>query len=120
MRHPSSRHGANFQIDNLTGVPGFRQVNGLAGMQLGTSASGIPQSLGPADIELGTISGTLSINPLLSVFLPNPDDGKVSVENTKLAGMKEHLSVAVSHPFLMHDAGIIGFVVRFLETGAFK
>lgn len=135
MRHPSPRHGANVQVDgphagppnqgsevvdNLAGVPGFRQINGPAGMQLGTTVSGIPKSLGPADFELGIIAGTRSINLILSLFLPNPDDGKVSVEDTKLAGMKEHLLVPVSHPFLMRDAGVIGCVVRFLGTGAFR
>jgi len=107
-------------VDKLGGAPGFRRYNGPAGMQLGTSNAGIPARLGPADFEVGIIAGTRSINPFLSLFLPNPNDGKVSVENTKLAGMKEHIQIPVSHPFLMRNAEAIGYTVKFLKTGSFR
>lgn len=107
-------------VDNLGPVPGFRLFNGPAGMQLGTREGSIPKNLGPANFEVGIIAGTRSINLILSTFLPNPDDGKVSVENTKLAGMKDHIQVPVSHPYLMKNPQVIDHVVRFLESGAFK
>lgn len=107
-------------VDNLGGVPGFRLINGPAGMQMGTSDSGIPAGLGPAAFEVGVIAGTRSLNLILSLFLPNPDDGKVSVENTRLAGMKDHIQVPVSHPFLMRDPAAIGYAVNFLKTGSFR
>lgn len=106
-------------VDNLGPVPGFELFNGPAGMQLGTDEAGIPRNLGPANFEVGIIAGTRSINLILSLYLPNPDDGKVSVENTKLAGMKEHLQVPVSHPFLMKNPQVIDHTVAFLKTGAF-
>ncbi|MEH6580031.1 MAG: alpha/beta fold hydrolase [Amphritea sp.] len=73
-------------VDHLKDLPGFELINGPAGMQLGTQAGDIPNSLGPVKFELGVIAGTRSINLILSTYLPNPDDGKVSLENTKVAG----------------------------------
>lgn len=106
-------------VDNLKNVPGFRLINGPAGVQLGTEETDIPASLGAAKGEVGVIAGTKTINLILSLYLPNPDDGKVSVENTKLDGMKEHITVNVSHPFLMKDDEVIGYVINFLERGEF-
>ncbi|WP_445769511.1 hypothetical protein [Rheinheimera sp.] len=55
----------------------------------------------------------------MSNFLPNPDDGKVSVENTKVQGMCALVTVAVSHPFLMKRQQVIDQVLYFLSSGSF-
>ncbi|MDP5144115.1 alpha/beta fold hydrolase [Rheinheimera baltica] len=106
-------------VDNLKDVPGFEAFNGPAGMQLGTGAQDIPKQLGPVSFELGVIAGTSSINLILSTFLPNPDDGKVSVENTKVQGMCALVTVDVSHPFLMKRQKVIDQVLHFLSSGSF-
>ncbi|WP_240221230.1 esterase/lipase family protein [Rheinheimera hassiensis] len=107
-------------VDNLKDVPGFEAYNGPAGMQLGTGAHDIPKQLGPVSFELGVIAGTSSINLILSNFLPNPDDGKVSVENTKVQGMCALVTVEVSHPFLMKRQKVISQVLHFLTVGKFS
>lgn len=107
-------------VDKLSGVPGFSLINPPAGAELGTTNTGIASRLGPADFEVGIIAGTRSLNLILSLYLPNPDDGKVSVENTKLAGMKDHIQVPVSHPFLMRNPEVIDYTVKFLKTGSFR
>jgi pimeloyl-ACP methyl ester carboxylesterase len=107
-------------VDNLKSVPGYELINGPAGMQLGTDAESIPVLLGKANFEVGIVAGTKSINLILSTMLPNPDDGKVSVENTKLDGMADHISVPVSHPFLMKDTQVINQVLFFLKNGKFN
>ncbi|MBN1906699.1 MAG: alpha/beta hydrolase [Deltaproteobacteria bacterium] len=106
-------------VDKLKNVPGFEFINGPAGRQLGTDSMGIPARLGPAEFEVGIIAGTRSINPILSSMLPDPDDGKVSVENTKLAGMADHITLPVSHPFLMKNDEVIKQVIYFLQNGKF-
>ena len=106
-------------VDNLKDVPGFEAFNGPAGMQLGTGEQDIPKQLGPVSFELGVIAGTSSINLILSNFLPNPDDGKVSVENTKVQGMCALVTVNVSHPFLMERQQVIDQVLHFLRSGSF-
>lgn len=107
-------------VDRLRNVPGFRLINGPAGLQLGTDKHSLPLQLGPAQGEVGIIAGSRSINWLLSLYLPNPDDGKVSVANTQLAEMKDHLVVKVSHPFLMRNKHVIAQVIYFLQQGKFK
>ncbi len=53
-------------------------------------------------------------------MLPNPDDGKVSVENTKIEGMNDHISLPVAHPFIMKNDKVIYQVVHYLKHGKFK
>jgi len=106
-------------VDKLHNVPGFKLINGPAGMQLGTGRLSVPNRLGPADFELGIIAGTRSINLILSSMLPNPDDGKVSVENTKLEGMQDHIAMPVTHPFMMQNKDVITQVIHFLKQGVF-
>jgi triacylglycerol lipase len=107
-------------VDTLRDFPGYQWINGPAGMQLGTDPESVPLLLGRAEFELGIIAGTKSINLILSTMLPSPDDGKVSVENTKLEGMKDHIAIPVSHPFLMKDALAIQQTIYFLGNGRFQ
>ncbi len=107
-------------VDAIGEFPGFELLNGPAGQQLGTDQNSIPNRLGPANFEVGIIAGTRSINLILSTMLPDPDDGKVSVGSTKLEGMSDHITVPVSHPFLMKDDEVIDQTVHFLKYGYFN
>lgn len=107
-------------VDELKGMPGFEALNGPAGMQMGTSDKDAPQQLPAANFELGIIAGTRSVNPILSTLLPNPDDGKVSVEYTKLKGMQDHISLPVTHTFMMNNQEVIRQVLWFLKNGGFE
>lgn len=107
-------------VDSYRNVPGFEALNGPAGMQLGTDEHSIPSQLGPVDFELGVIAGSDTFNPILSQSLPNPDDGKVSVERTKVEGMGDFVVVPDSHPFIMRSPMVINQVILFIETGAFE
>jgi len=113
-------NGGSQVVDKLRDVPGFKLINGPAGVQLGTGELSVPNQLGPANFEVGIIAGTRSINLILSTILPGSDDGKVTVENTKLEGMSDHIALPVSHPFLMKNDRVIKQVIRFLESGAFE
>ena len=105
--------------DELRGVPGFDWVHGPVGRQLGKGSESVPLKLGPVDFELGVIAGTRSTDPITSAVLPNPDDGRVSVEDTKVEGMQDHVVVAHSHTFMIRMKKPIELTVRFLKTGSF-
>lgn len=106
-------------VDKLVDVPGFDWINGPAGRQLGKGAASIPLSLGPADFELGIIAGDRSIDPVTSAVLENPDDGRVSVEDTKIDGMDDFVVVRHSHAFMMRMRRPIELTIRFLRYGNF-
>jgi hypothetical protein len=48
------------------------------------------------------------------------NDGKVSVENTKIEGMQDHLIVHTTHPFMMKNRRVITSTVAFLKTGQLR
>lgn len=105
-------------VDTLSDLDAFEWFNGPAGLQLGTD--GLPAQLGPADFELGVIAGNQSINPVSSYLVEGEDDGKVSVESTKIDGMDDHVVMPVTHTYMMVDPGVIRQVKAFLKTGSFQ
>ncbi len=107
-------------VDKLANVPGFHLINGDAGMQLGTGELSMPNQLGPADFNVGIIAGTQSINLMLSALIPETNDGKVSVSNTKLDGMNDHIEMKTTHPFMTFNSEVIEQVIRYLKTGSFS
>ena len=105
--------------DAMRGLPGFDFINGPAGSQLGKGASSIPLQLGKPNFEFAVIAGDRTIDPITSAVLPNPDDGKVSVDDTKLEGMSDFALVSVSHAFIMQDEDVFELVKSFLAHGNF-
>ncbi|MGI9309350.1 MAG: esterase/lipase family protein [Gammaproteobacteria bacterium] len=106
-------------VDALGGFPGFNSLAGPSGRQLGTGAGDLPASLGPANFELGIITGDRSVNPVFSILLPGDDDGSVTVESAKLEGMADFLVVPHSHSFIMQRDVTITQTVYFLRNGEF-
>jgi pimeloyl-ACP methyl ester carboxylesterase len=107
-------------VDELRDWPGFDWLNGPAGLQLGKGEESVPLRLGAATFELGVIAGNRSIDPITSAVLENPDDGRVSVADTKLAGMTDFVEVAHSHAFMMRMREPIRLTIHFLRNGTFS
>ena len=105
--------------DDFSGIPGYDWLNGPAGHQLGKGKDSVPLALGPVDFDLGVIAGNRSIDPITSAVLKDPDDGRVSVEDTKVEGMKDFIVVPNSHAFMMRMKGPIELTKTFLRTGSF-
>ena len=106
-------------IDRYASWPGFEWFSGPAGLQLGTGEASLPRSLGPAHFDVGIIAGNRTINPILSRTLPGEDDGKVSVDATRVEGMNDHMKMPVTHVFMMRDSEVIAQVLHYLEHGHF-
>jgi len=106
-------------VDHLRNIPGFSFLNGPAGAQLGTGKDGITKSLGRVNFSLGVIAGTKSVNWILSSYLPNPNDGKVSVASTQVEGMASFITLPVSHTFMMQNKTVIEETIYFLQHGRF-
>ncbi|MFP5480184.1 MAG: esterase/lipase family protein [Alphaproteobacteria bacterium] len=111
-------HGSEL-VDKLGDNPVFSMVNGKAGLTLGTGPDSWPNRLPPADYPLGIIAGTRSLNPVWNALLPGANDGKVTVESTKLDGMAAHLVLPVTHTFMMVNPVVIRQALNFLREGRF-
>ena len=72
-----------------------------------------------ARLEFAVIAGNRTVDPITSSVLEDPDDGKVSVSDTRLEGMRDFRVVTVSHAYIMKDAEVIELTERFLKTGSF-
>jgi hypothetical protein len=108
--------------DRLAAFPPFRWFTGVSGRRLGTQPTDLPRSLGPWPAgapALGIIAGDRSLNPLFSAWLPGPNDGKVSVASTRLAGMSDIIVLHHSHTWLAWQADTAAQVLAFLWDGRF-
>lgn len=106
-------------VDRLRNLPGFAFWNGPAGLQLGTGPDDLPRSLPPVTYPVGVIAGTRTFNLLLSQFLPNPDDGKVSAASARVEGMTAFITVPYSHPIIMERDEVVALALRFITTESF-
>jgi pimeloyl-ACP methyl ester carboxylesterase len=107
--------------DRLRHFRPYRAFFGPAGQQLGTLRDDALNALfPPVDYPVGVIAGNRSIYPIASTFLPKPHDGRVSVENTKLDGMADHIVVRTSHPWLVRNSIAIEQTIAFLKDGKFN
>jgi hypothetical protein len=107
--------------DRLRHFRAYRAFFGPAGQQLGTQRDAVINALfPPVDYSVGIIAGNRSIDPVAGTMLPKPHDGRVSVENTKLDGMADHVVVAASHPWLVRNAVAVEQTIAFLRDGKFR
>jgi triacylglycerol lipase len=107
-------------VDKLGGSWWFNKLNGPAGNQLGTDSNSVPIQLPRPSFELGVLAGTRSLDPLSSWLIPGDDDGKVSLKNMKLDGMRDFRKVAATHTFIVRDKEAIRQTILFLKTGLFS
>ena len=107
---------ADFLKDNFL----YKKFYGPAGQQLGTDQKNLRTLFGDVDFELGVITGDRSIDPFGSYLIPGSDDGKVSIERTKLDGMKDHIVLHATHTFIMKNDAAIAQILNFLKKGEFQ
>nr|WP_249158332.1 alpha/beta fold hydrolase [Bradyrhizobium jicamae] len=113
-------NGGSEIADRLKDLKAYRAFFGPAGQQLGTKRDAAMVALLPAiDYPIGIIAGNRSIYPISSIGLPRPHDGRVSVTNTRLDGMADHIVIRTSHPWLVRNGEAIAQTMAFLRDGRF-
>jgi pimeloyl-ACP methyl ester carboxylesterase len=114
-------NGGSEIADRLKNFGAFRAFFGPAGQQLGTQRSAVDDAmLPPIDYSVGVIAGNRSIDPVAGTMLPKPHDGRVSVANTRLDGMADHIIVETSHPLLVRNGLAIEQTITFVRDGSFR
>ena len=112
-------HGGSEVADGLCHIPLYKKVFGPAGQQLTTCARQ-NNRINPY-YDLGIIAGTQNwLYPLGQIFIKYPNDGCVSVESTKLPGMKDHMTLSILHGFMGWSSKIHHQITYFLENGEFN
>ena len=106
--------------DRLKNFGAYRAFFGPAGQQLGTQRDDAIKALfPPLDYPVGIVAGNRSIDPLTGKMLPKPHDGRVSVKNTVIDGMADHIVVDTSHPWLVRNSVAVAQTIAFLQDGTF-
>lgn len=103
--------------DFIRGWPLYKKVYGPAGQQLITDQSAFQHLFGEIDYELAVIAGSRSIDPVSSYIIGKPNDGKVSIDSTRLNGMKGHKVLPASHTFFPSNRRMWNAALGFLQTG---
>lgn len=106
-------------IDSVGDNPVFEAILGPTATELGTEPDSFPNSIGQPDYELGIIAGSESLNPVGSAMLPEPNDGAVSMERTKLEGAADFILVEANHTFIMQEEEVARQVIHFFRSGRF-
>lgn len=107
----------SFAAERLARLPGGHMALGHSIPEWLGSAR--PSSLGRYDI--GVIAGSLGVGlgRLIAPDLPQPNDGVVSVSETRLPGARDHVVLDVSHTSMLVSAAVARQICEFLEHGAF-
>lgn len=106
--------------DIFQNIAPYRWIFGPAGQQMTVRENAVQLPQGPVDFELGVIAGTIGWPyPDGAILLNGPHDGRVTVENTKLDGMQDHMTIPVMHGMMMGNATVQQNVAEFLRTGRF-
>ncbi|MGD1807503.1 lipase family alpha/beta hydrolase [Dapis sp. BLCC M126] len=83
--------------------------------------SGLSQRLlPPLDRDVGVIAGSLDIGTGFLLGVSRPNDSLISVKETYLPEIKEHIVLQVSHSSLLLSAKVSLFIHTFLQTGNFS
>jgi triacylglycerol lipase len=101
----------------------FRWYLGDAHKSLRANSDGIHAQLPPVNFECGIIAGDnhwfRAAASAIVPDLPQPNDGVVSVESTRVEGMKEHTIVPGDHSQMVWMPRVWKLAAAFLQNGSF-
>ncbi|MEO0814050.1 MAG: alpha/beta hydrolase, partial [Myxococcota bacterium] len=98
----------------LADNPLYRWRTGDSGQKLGSEE--FYSKLPVPDVPFGVIAG----NKGQQLTFDEPNDGVVTVANTKLDGMADWIALPKMHTFIMNGDDTLNHVVSFLKRGQFK
>ena len=102
----------------LARLPGGRAALGRSAPEWHESAHPVSDT----GREIGVIAGTLplGLGRIVAPDLPAPNDGVVSVAETRLPAMRDHIALNVSHSGMLVSRAVAHQICVFLRNGAFE
>lgn len=107
----------SFAARRFERLPGGRKALGRSIQQwLGES-----RTADYARYEIGVIAGSFNIGlaTLIAPDLPRPNDGMVTVDETRVPGARDHIVLGTGHTWMLVSAAIVRQICAFLRNGAF-
>lgn len=101
----------------LAGTGVFETLTGNSGKELGVAWDDLQQQLAIPPCPFCIVAGDVSNQTLQNPLVEGVSDFVVSVDETRLPGATEHISVPVLHSFLPSDERVIAIVKQFLKDG---
>jgi len=111
-------YGGSFAGRRLARLPGGRAALGRS-MQRWLSPMQVPPATA---CEIGVIAGSMpvGIGRVVAPDLPAPSDGVISVEETRVPGMRDHIVLNVNHSGMLVSRAVARQICAFLRNGAFE
>jgi len=97
----------------------YQWVVGPAGVSLSTKQNGIISKLKEIDVSVGIIAAYRDWSYWPEAWLPQPNDGTVSVESMKLAEMDDFIMIYSGHGFMRYNDEVQNQIRQFLAVGEF-
>ena len=74
----------------------------------------------PGSLEVGAIAGDFGLGlGMLFASLQGPNDGAVCVAETRIAGLRDHIVLPVSHSSMLLSTEVARHAISFLKSGSF-
>jgi pimeloyl-ACP methyl ester carboxylesterase len=110
--------GGSFTGRRLARLPGGRAALGRS-MQRWLNPMQVPPATA---CDIGVIAGSMpvGIGRVVAPDLPAPSDGVISVEETRVPGMRDHIVLNVSHAGMLISRAVAHQICVFLRDGAFE
>lgn len=109
--------GGSFCGERLARIPGGQRLLGRSVREWLAQ----PKCAPSPHWEIGVIAGSLPVGLgcLVAPDLPRPNDGVVTVEETRVPGMRDHVVERVNHSGMLFSPAVARHVCDFLRRGAF-
>ena len=94
----------------------FESIWGISGQELANGFDDLELQLAAPDFEFGILAGVMTSNLVRNPLLDGPNDLVVTVEESKLAGIRDFRTVNSTHTRIMNQHETLQYVHRFLKV----
>lgn len=112
-------HGS-ITATRLSDNSAFKTIFGTSGRQLGADWEDLEPRLATPRVEFGIIAGGFHNRIGMNPFLPGDDDGRITVDTTRLAGATDFRVVSAIHELIANDPRVFDLTTHFLTSGYFE